>query len=207
MADPGRKRATYRDVTDSPENMIAEVVDGELYQTSRPGVPHAAAATRLVAMLVPPFSQGGNGPGGWIVLFEPELHLGDDILVPDLAGWRIERLPMVLQDAYLTLPPDWICEVLSRSTGAIDRSVKLPIYARAGVRHVWLIDARLQTLEVLRVQEGGWRTLATHQGAERIRAAPFEAVELELGQLWTYVVLPPRGSRASEPTAEYGGQP
>lgn len=204
MASPSRKRATYQDVIDSPDHMIAEIVDGELYQTSRPGVPHTVAASRLIGLLDAPFSRGGGGPGGWMVLFEPELHLDDDILVPDVGGWRLERMPMVPQDAYFTLVPDWVCEVLSRSTGAIDRNVKLPIYARAGVRHVWLIDARQRTLEVLRLDAGHWTVLAIHRDDECVRAEPFEAVELPLGRLWAHVVpTPPRGSRASEPTEEY----
>ena len=163
MANRSRKRAGYQDVIDSPEHLIAEVVDGELYQTSRPGGPHTLAATRLVGLLHAPFSPGGGGPGGWMVLFEPELHLEDDILVPDLAGWRLERMPVVPRDAYFTLVPDWVCEVLSRSTGAIDRSKKLPVYARAGVRHVWLIDALRRTLEVLRLDAGRWTVLHSHR--------------------------------------------
>jgi Uma2 family endonuclease len=202
MVNPSRKGATYQDVIDSPRHMIAEIVDGELYQTNRPGGPHTMAASCLVRVLVP-FSPGGGGPGGWMVLFEPELHLGDDILVPDLAGWRLERMPMVPQDAYFTLVPDWVCEVLSRSTGAIDRNQKLPIYARAGVRHVWLIDALRRTLEVLRLDGGRWTVLGIHRDDERIRAEPFEAVELPIGRLWAHVAPPPGGSRASEPTAEY----
>jgi Uma2 family endonuclease len=209
MAEPGRKRATDQDVIDAPEHLIAEIVDGRLNLSPRPGAPHTAAASMLVGLLVPPFSfGGGTGPGGWIVLFEPELHLGDDVLVPDLAGWRVERLPMVPQGSQFTMPPDWLCEVLSRSTGAVDRNIKLPIYARAGVRHVWLVDAQQRTLEVLGLHEASWRTLAIHRGDERIRAEPFAAVELELGRLWAYVVPPPpRGSRASEPTATYGDVP
>jgi Uma2 family endonuclease len=195
-----RKRATYQDVIDSPDHMIAEIVDGELYQTNRPGGPHTLAATHMVRLLVP-FSPDGGGPGGWMVLFEPELHLADDILVPDLAGWRLERMPMVPRDAYFTLVPDWVCEVLSRSTGAIDRNKKLPIYARAGVRHVWLIDALRRTLEVLRLDAGHWTVLGIHRDEERVRAEPFEAVELPIGRLWAHVAPPP--PRASEPTAQY----
>ena len=203
MVNPTRKRATYQDVIDSPDHMIAEIVDGELYQTTRPGAPHTVAASLLLGLLHAPFSPGGGGgPGGWTVLFEPELHLGDDILVPDLAGWRLERMPVVPRVAYFTLVPDWICEVLSRSTGAIDRNVKLPIYARAGVRHVWLIDTLRCTVEVLRLDAGQWTVLGIHR-EERVRAEPFEAVELPIGRLWAGVEPPPRGSRASEPTAQY----
>jgi len=202
MVNPGRKRATYQDVIDSPEHMIAELVDGVLNLTTRPGIPHTAAASRLLVMIGSLFGAGGGGAGGWHGLFAPELHLGEDIVVPDVAAWQVERLPELSDAAYFTLPPDWLCEVLSRSTGALDREVKLPIYARAGVRHIWLIDVRQRTLEVLRLVRGTWRTLAVHRGDERLRAEPF-GVELELGRLWAYVVPTPHSSRASEPTARY----
>src|SRR6188474_2512542 len=139
MVKPARGRATYRDVLNAPEHRIAELVDGSLNVSPRPGLPHASAATTLTMLLGAPLNLGGGGPGGWIVLFEPELHLGGDVLIPDLAAWRRERLPRVPDAPWTSLPPDWICECLSRSTGALDRSVKLPIYARAGVRHAWLL--------------------------------------------------------------------
>jgi len=202
MVNPGRKRATYRDVIDSPEHMIAELVDGVLNLTTRPGIPHTVAASRMLSMLDALSGAGGGGAGGWHLLFEPELHLGEDIVVPDVAAWQVERLPEMSDAAYFTLPPDWLCEVLARSTGALDREAKLPIYARAGVRHIWLIDVRQRTLEVLRLVRGTWRTLAVHRGDERFRAEPF-GVELELGRLWAYVVPTPHSSRASEPTARY----
>jgi Uma2 family endonuclease len=190
--------------------MIAEIVDGQLNLTSRPGIPHTVAASHLVTMLGHRFGGAGDGgPGGWVVLYEPELHLGEDILVPDVGAWRAERLPEVPKVPYFRLPPDWLCEVLSRSTGAIDRHIKLPIYARAGVRHVWLVDAAARTLEVLRLHRGEWRALAVHRGDERIRAEPFDAVEFELERLWTHLAPPaPRGGwRAEEPRATYGETP
>jgi Uma2 family endonuclease len=202
--EPTRRRATYQDVLDAARHEVAEIFDGELYLSPRPALPHASVASVLGSELMPPFHRGRGGPGGWIILDEPELHLGDDILVPDLAGWRRERLPAIEQAAYLTLAPDWLCEVLSRSTEKIDRARKLPIYAAAGVRHAWLLNPTLRTLEVLRLQDGRWLTLAVHYDGQRFRAEPFEALELELATLWADFA--PAG-RVSEPTAVYGESP
>jgi Uma2 family endonuclease len=125
-----------------------------------------------------------HGPGGWVILYEPELHFRDDVLVPDLAGWRRERLPTLPADAYLTLAPDWVCEVLSPSTETLDRGVKLRIYAREGVAHAWLVDPLRQMLEVLSLESGRWAPLDAYEGSVRVRAVPFAAIELELGSLW-----------------------
>ena len=123
-------------------------------------------------------------PGGWLILDEPELHCGNDVLVPDLAGWRRERLPSTPNEPYLTLAPDWICEVLSPSTEAIDRTKKLAIYVREGVGHAWLLSPLRTTLEVLRREGRRWSVVATHEGDERVRAEPFEAIDLELKAVW-----------------------
>jgi Uma2 family endonuclease len=151
------------------------------------------------------FHFGISGPGGWLILDEPELHIVGEIVVPDLAGWRRERLPEVTDAAYFTLAPDWACEVLSRSTAAVDRNDKLPIYARAGIKHVWLINPGQRTLEVLRAHDGGWSLVDTYHDAARVRAEPFDAIELDLSMLWASIVPPPpRGSRAAELGREYG---
>jgi Uma2 family endonuclease len=152
---PLKKGATYDDLCDVPDNYVAEMFDGELYATPRPALPHIHAATVLGNRLGTPFHR--HGPGGWLILDEPELHFRNDVLVPDVAGWRRERLPALPADAYLTLAPDWVCEVLSPATEALDRGTKLRIYAREGVAHAWLVVPR---------------------------AAPFDAIELELGALW-----------------------
>lgn len=191
MADPAKRRATYQDILDAPEHVVAEIVDGTLYTSPRPAKPHTNAASVLGEELGPPFRRGRGGPGGWIILDEPELHLGPDVLVPDLAGWRRERMPVLTTDEpYFTITPDWICEVLSPNTARLDRTAKLPLYARAEVRHAWLIDPLLRTLEVYRLESGRWSMLATHADDARIRAEPFEAIELELGLLWADVQLP-----------------
>jgi Uma2 family endonuclease len=179
---PLKKNATYADLRRVPENYVAEMFDGELYASPRPAVPHARAATKLAAKLDDPFDF--DGPGGWILLVEPELHFGNDVLAPDVAGWRRERLPKLPSDAYLTLAPDWVCEVLSASTEAIDRNQKLRIYAREDVAHAWLVDPPRQTLEVLALEAGRFAAVAEHQGTVSVRARPFDAIALELRALW-----------------------
>lgn len=150
----------------------------------RPAPRHAVVASSLGAALAPPFQFGDGGPGGWWILDEPELHLGEDIVVPDLAGWRRERLPAIPDEAYFTLPPDWVCEILSPSTSRIDRTRKLPVYARAGVAYLWLLDPVAETLEVYSLDKGRWVLLGTHGGDEAVRVSPFEKVEVKLGRVW-----------------------
>ena len=182
---PLKKGATYDDLRRVPEHFVAEMFDGELYASPRPAVPHARAASVLGVELGGPFDRGRNGPGGWLILDEPELHFGNDVLVPDLAGWRRERLPTLPADAYLTVAPDWICEVVSPSTEVIDRGRKLRIYARECVAHAWLVDPLRQTLEVLALEAGSLKPLAEHHGTASVRARPFEAIEHELRALWS----------------------
>jgi Uma2 family endonuclease len=125
-----------------------------------------------------------RGPGGWVILDEPELHFGNDVLVPDLAGWRRARMPRAPAEAYIALAPDWICEVLSASTEALDRGKKLRIYAREGVARAWLVDPLAHTLEAMSLEAGRWTQLCRYEGEAKVRAAPFDAIELELGALW-----------------------
>ena len=185
MSDqPPRRGATYEDLEKLPPNVIGELVDGELYVSPRPAVRHSYATAVLNSQLGPPFGLGKGGPGGWVILFEPELHLGRDALVPDIAGWRRERMPEMPDTAALTLAPDWVCEVLSPSTEGLDRARKMGVYAREGVKHLWFVDPRLQMLEVYRLEQGRWSHLGAHLGNTPVRAEPFEAIELKLGLLW-----------------------
>ena len=183
-AEPGRKRATYQDVLDAPPNLIAELLGGELYTTPRLGGPHAECASVLGMDIGGAFHRGRGGPGGWIILNKPELHLDADILVPDLAGWRRDRLAAVPRGAFIELAPDWACELLSKSTALIDRQRKLPIYARERVEHVWLVDPIARTIEVFRLDGDGYRFMIAHGEQELARIPPFEAIELELAALW-----------------------
>lgn len=176
--------ATYRDIEALPPNMVGEIVDGVLHANPRPALPHAAATTALGEELGPPFKRGRGGPGGWVILDEPEIHFGEDVVVPDLAGWRRERMPEIPAAAFVTLAPDWLSEALSPSTAGFDRGKKLPVYAREGVRHVWLVDPIAKTLEVLRLEQGRYVILATHHDDAKVRAEPFDAIELDLAVLW-----------------------
>ena len=180
-----KKTVTYADLAALPPHLVGEIIDGELIATPRPATSHARATTRLGTELEGPFDRGKGGPGGWVILFEPELHIVEQVLVPDLAGWRRERMPEMPDAAYLELPPDWLCEVLSPATARIDRANKMRHYAAAGVRHVWLVDPVATTLEVYRLDGEGWRLVQTHAGAAMIRPEPFDAVELDLGSLWS----------------------
>jgi Uma2 family endonuclease len=178
-----KRRATYEDLLAVPDHLIAEIVDGDLVTQPRPASLHARATSRLAGALDGPFDRGKGGPGGWILLFEPELHLHGDIVVPDIAGWRRERMPELPDAAAFELAPDWVCETLS-SNPAHDRVKKMPIYAREKVGHVWLVDPRVKTLEAFRLETGRWVLLGTWEGDARVRVEPFDAVELELGALW-----------------------
>jgi Uma2 family endonuclease len=179
-----RRPATYADLEALPEHLVGELIDGVLYIASRPAPPHAQAASLLGMLLGGPFNLGQGGPGGWRILDEPELRLGEDVLVPDLAGWRRERLPVLPRTVDITVPPDWVCEVLSPSTEAHVRVVKIHFYARAGIPYVWLVTPDAQLLEVYRLQGAHYLLLAVHGEAERVRAEPFEALELALDLLW-----------------------
>jgi Uma2 family endonuclease len=204
MAAPKPRRATYQDLVAAPEHKVAEIIDGELFLSPRPAPRHALAAAALGEELGPPFKRGRGGPGGWMILDEPELHLGEDVLVPDLAGWRTERLPAIPSEPYFTLEPDWICEVLSPSTERLDRTRKLALHARAGVRHAWLIHPVHRSLEVLRLHEGSWLLVAVHRDDQRVRAEPFDAIELDLAILWAGAPPVDEGPwRASEKVALY----
>jgi len=184
MGDAAKRRATYDDLLTVPDHLVAEILDGELVTSPRPASTHARAASDLGSELFLSFDKGRGGPGGWVILFEPELHLGGHVLVPDLAGWRRERMPEMPEVPAFELAPDWVCEVLSPTTMARDRVRKLPIYAEQKVRHVWLVDPDARTLEVFRLDGEGWRLVGLWEGDARVRAEPFDAVELELGGLW-----------------------
>ena len=177
-------RATYQDVLDAPEHMVAEIIGGTLHTRPRPSPRHAVASSRLGIELGGPFDRGRGGPGGWWLLDEPELHLGEEILVPDLAGWRRERMPDLPDTAYFTLAPDWACEVLSASTRKLDLVRKRPIYAHERIPHLWLVDPVERILEAFELYEGRWVLIASVEDDEPVNIAPFEAITFSLGELW-----------------------
>jgi Uma2 family endonuclease len=195
MGQPAEKlttRATYADLEAVPPPMRAELIEGTLYTFPRPAPKHSGVTSNLGAELVAPFGRGRGGPGGWLILDEPELQFPDptaprgiNAVAPDLAGWRRERMPKLPDEAFFTMAPDWICEVLSPSTEAYDRDTKMPLYAREGVRHAWIVDPIGRTLELFELgADGRWTLADVHQDDARVRAAPFDAIELDLSVLW-----------------------
>lgn len=170
----------YDTICALPDGLVGEIINGQLYTQPRPSGPHAFAASNLGADLVNPFSRGRGGPGGWWIIDEPEVHFERDVevLVPDIAGWRRERMPEIPDDQRFEVVPDWICEVLSPSTASKDREVKMPVYARYGVRYAWLVDPVARQLEVHTLEDGEWQLTATFEDGTAINAPPFEAITL-----------------------------
>ncbi|HLA35311.1 MAG TPA: Uma2 family endonuclease [Rhodocyclaceae bacterium] len=176
--------ASYADLCKLPPHLIGEIVRGQMITHPRPAPKHATAYSALGGELWNPFHRGRNGPGGWWILDEPELHLDEDILVPDMAGWRRSRMPSLPETAWFELAPDWVCEILSPSTARSDRVGKLPIYARQGVSHAWLVDPELRTLEVFENMSGKWLLLAVLENDNAVSQAPFDAITFDLSDLW-----------------------
>lgn len=185
MAEPAKKHATYEDLYNIPENMTGEIIDGELIATPRPARRHVHAASALGIEVVPSYQFGRGGPGGWVIYDEPEIHFdAKNTIVPDLAGWRKERLTTLPEEHRFTVPPDWICEVLSPNTASNDRIKKMRTFARHGVPYAWLIDPFLKTLEVFKLESGRWFLSDAFEGNEKVRAEPFQEIEIDLGILW-----------------------
>lgn len=182
MASPVKRRASYDDLLQVPPHRVGEIVDGDLHVSPRPASRHALASSGLGSKLWGSFHRGG--PGGWWILFEPELHFGDNVLVPDLAGWRRERMPTFPDTPAFSLAPDWVCEIVSPSTERLDRAKKMPVYARENVTYLWLVNPTARTLETYQLSESRWLLLATYEGATVVRAKPFDAIELDLTPLW-----------------------
>ena len=185
MNEPANRNASYDDILALPENLVGEILHGRLYTHPRPAPKHAHACSGLTGTLWNPFHRGVGGPGGWVILAEPELHLTGHVIVPDLAGWRRDRLPALPETTWFELAPDWACEILSPATARIDRAINMPLYAREGVRHLWLVDPVLRTLEVYCLQdEGRWSLLGTLNGDDPVTQPPFEALTFPLESLW-----------------------
>ena len=176
--------ATYQDVLNAPPHMVAEVIDGTLYTHPRPDPTHTTASSGLGICVGPPFHFGRGGPGGWWIVDEPELHLSQDIVVPDLAGWRRERMRELPTEAYFTLVPDWVCEVLSPSTRNLDLGTKRAIYAREGVKFLWFVDPRERSLEAFQLRGTKWVLIDKLFDNASVSLPPFEAVCFDLADLW-----------------------
>ncbi len=181
-----RKAASYADILALPEHLVGEILDGDLYALPRPSPRHALAASGLGSAVFDRFARpgGGDPPGGWWILYEPELHLGADVLVPDIAGWRREKMASLPEKAFFDLAPDWACEVLSPATEAIDRGRKMEVYAREGMSFLWLVNPVQRTLESYRLVASRWTLLATFVGDQAVKAEPFAAVALDMSRWW-----------------------
>ena len=184
MGNIAEKLATYEDLLQVPDNLVAEIIHGQLHTHPRPAPKHARASSSLGIEVGSTYDKGNGGPGGWWILDEPEIHLDSHIVVPDLAGWRRERMPVLPDTAWFELPPDWVCEVLSPSTAQLDRVEKMPLYAHYGVPHLWLIDPDLKTLEAYELHDGQWVLLTTLDNDKPVSLKPFDAIEFPLAALW-----------------------
>ena len=185
MSEPAGKKASYDDLFSIPENTTGEIIDGELFVTPRPSRKHGYTASALDKKIGSPYQFGDSGgPGGWIIIVEPEISLGENIIVPDLGGWRKERFPVSEETNWISVPPDWACEVLSPGTVRLDKIKKMPLYAKHAVGHLWLIDPIAKSLDVYRLESGMWTVAGFYAEEDKVRAEPFEEVEIDLNDLW-----------------------
>ncbi len=183
---PATSPDLYAQLEALPENLAGEIIGGRLYAQPRPAGPHTGVGSALGMDIGGFYQRGRGGPGGWWILDEPEIHFIRDteVLVPDLAGWRRERMPRLPRDHRFEVVPDWVCEILSPSTARTDRVVKMPIYARYGVSCLWLVDPLVRTLEVFALRDGRWTVIGLFQEQDLVTVEPFAEIALELGGLW-----------------------
>ncbi|MBM3609307.1 MAG: Uma2 family endonuclease [Alphaproteobacteria bacterium] len=186
MAEAAPKPATYADLEAVPANLVAEIIQGALVTHPRPSPRHAVAANVLGSELTGGFQFGRGGPGGWIFMVEPELHFGANVVVPDIAGWKRERLSSLPDKAWIEIAPDWICEVISPSTEHYDRGAKRQIYGAADVAYLWLVNPVEQYLEAFQLVAGQWLLQTTVAGADEVKIPPFDAAPFSLGLLWPF---------------------
>ena len=188
MTDAAKNKATYEDLYDIADNMIGEIIDGELIAAPRPSRRHSSTIAKITSTVLPPYEYGRGGPGGWIILVEPEIEFGENILVPDLAGWKEERFIWEEEQNPISVIPDWACEVLSPNTARLDRVKKMARYAEHGVSFLWLIDPILMTLEAYRLESGRWTLLGSYAENDKVRVEPFQEIVIGLGDLWLKTV-------------------
>jgi Uma2 family endonuclease len=184
MALKQPRAATYADLEALPPNMVGEIIFGTLHAQPRPAFRHGRAAARLQTKLGGPFDLDHKGPGGWVFITEPELHLGPHVVVPDIGGWRRERMAELPNAHWTDIAPDWLCEILSPSTQRIDRTDKLAIYASFGVKHCWYVDPIAKTMEVFTLTGDKWLLAQTYKDADPVTAPPFETHTFPLDVLW-----------------------
>lgn len=202
MADPAHKLATYEDLLALPEGVRGEVIGGELVIVP-PTVPTDGGARMMSPSALPrhgrvqralsryiggPFDDDIEGPEGWWIFNECDVAVTvHDVLTPDMLGYRRARMPNFPDDRPLTIPPDWVCEILSPSTERRDRTVKADLYHLAGVAWYWLVHPERRMLEAWAREDEGWRRLGAWTDEQRARITPFDEVELDIARLF-----PPR---------------
>lgn len=184
MAETAKKIATYDDLYNIPKNMTGEIINGELIVSPRPAPEHAGAASSLGGILIPPYKFGQGGPGGWIILAEVEIKLDEDIFVPDIAGWKEQRFFKPEGQNWVSVTPDWVCEILSHGSVRHDRITKARTYAKHRIPYFWLIDPRDRLLQVFKLESGRWVILGDYAEDDKVRAEPFHEIEIDMAKLW-----------------------
>lgn len=202
MSVPNKKSTRlYDQIMALPDTLIGEIIDGEIVVSPRPSGPNILVASALGGELEGPFYKGrGGGPGGWWILAEPEVEFENEVqhFVPDLAGWRKVRMPHVPDGHIFTVVPDWVCEVVSPSSKRHDRVEKFNVYAKHSVGYYWIVDPEAKTVETFKLDRGAWRSAGAFAGSGKIRAEPFEVVEIDMHWLWPSTSGPP-DSKAEKP--------
>jgi Uma2 family endonuclease len=185
VTDPAKKPATYEDLFDLPEHLVAEILDGEPFVSPRPGPYETNVSLLLGTILVHEFGPESSGRDEWRIVLQPELHLGADTITPDLAGWRRERMPKLPSGPQFDLAPDWVCETTSAGTVRLDRMRKRPCYARHAIPWLWMLDAGERSLEAYELLDSHWMFVGIYADEEKVRTVPFDAVEIALRDLWS----------------------
>ncbi len=185
MNTPANRSAAYEDLFDLPDNVVGEILAGEIVTHPWPSPRHSLAALSLGGLIIDRFDRNStDGPGGWWILAEPECHLNADVVVPDIVGWRQTTMPDFPDTAWIDIAPDWVCEIVSSSTQKYDRSTKREIYAREQVSHYWIVDPVDKLIEVLALQDGLWMLKHTVKDNVTATLEPFDEVPFELSRLW-----------------------
>ncbi len=184
------RRVTIEEWLAIPEEKRAELIAGVIVYQGMPGPKHGEAQGMTFALVGVPFGRrpaGSSRPGGWWISQEVDMELGEMGCRPDILGWRRDRQPTLPEpDArgLVTAVPDWICEVLSRSTASIDQGKKRRAYHRAGVAHYWLLDPGNRTLTVLERVDRDYLVVLAAGVDEVVCAPPFDAVEMAVAEMF-----------------------
>ncbi len=186
MAETAHKSATYVDIEALPEHVVGEILFGHLVTHPRPVRRHGGAGSALGALCTTTYEFGADGPGGWVFVDEPELHLGPHIVVRDIAGWRREHVTEPADKPFFEVAPDWACEILSPSTEKYDKGDKRRINAHYAVQHMWHLDPRSKVLEVFALRDRNWLLTDTFIDEEVVNAPPVDQLTFSLGLLWPF---------------------